>query len=128
MVINKTCKQSVSKVVEMLKAQLAEKQIKVFDVIDHAKEARDAHLELRDEMLVIFGNPKVGTFLMQEKQSIGLDLPLKILVWEDEKHTTNISYQDPVEIGKAHGIEKHQDILLKLKGSIEELVDFISNK
>lgn len=124
----KTCKESVSNVVKLLKTKLIEKQIKVFDVIDHAKEARDSNLELRDEVLIIFGNPKVGTFLMQEKQSIGLDLPLKILVWEDENHTTNISYQDPIELGKVHGIEKHQDILLKLKGFIEELIDSIKNK
>lgn len=123
MLQKKISHKSVSEVVAILKKTIMSKGVKVFAVIDHAKEARDAGLELRDEVLIIFGNPKVGTALMKENPSIGIELPLKILVWQDENNATNISYQNPVELGQKYNIHEHQDILEKLRNALDNLID-----
>jgi uncharacterized protein (DUF302 family) len=73
-----------SKTVERLKSLLRQEMIQVFADIDHAAGAQKAGLPLRPTRLLVFGNPQAGTPLMQSQQTIGLDLPLRILVWEDE--------------------------------------------
>jgi uncharacterized protein (DUF302 family) len=78
------------------------KGITVFARIDHAKGAAEAGLSLRPTELLIFGNARAGTPLMQAKQTIGLDLPLKALVWQDASGQTWISYNDPEWIVSRH--------------------------
>ena len=72
-----------SETVKRFKELLAQKGIEVFAHIDHAAAARTVGLPLRPTQVLIFGNPKAGTPLMQSRQTIGLDLPLRALVWED---------------------------------------------
>jgi uncharacterized protein (DUF302 family) len=74
----------------------------VFARIDHAAGATAAGLDLRPTEVLFFGNPKAGTVLMQSEQTIGLDLPLKALVWQDERSATWISYQDLVWLAKRY--------------------------
>jgi uncharacterized protein (DUF302 family) len=76
----------------------------VFARIDHAAGAAEVGLSLRPTELVIFGNAKGGTPLMQSIQTIGIDLPLKVLVWQDESGSTWISYNDPAWLAKRHGL------------------------
>jgi uncharacterized protein (DUF302 family) len=76
----------------------------VFARIDHAAGAASAGLELRPTEVVIFGNPKGGTALMQDRQSAGIDLPLKALVWEDADGKIWLSYNDPAWIAQRHGL------------------------
>ena len=85
-----------------LLAALAEKKITVFARIDHAAGAASVGLALRPTTLVIFGNPAVGTPLMQTAQSAGIDLPLKALVWRDADGTVKLTYNDPAWIAARH--------------------------
>lgn len=73
--------------------------IDVFAVIDHAAGARNVGLQLDDEVVVIFGNPTVGTRLMQEDRAVGLELPLRMLFWR-EGDQTHVAYSDP------HGLKE----------------------
>jgi uncharacterized protein (DUF302 family) len=71
--------------------------------IDHAAAAKEAGMELRATELLIFGNPKAGTPLMQAAQSMGIDLPLKALVWQDEAGRTWLGTNDPNWLARRHG-------------------------
>lgn len=87
-----------------LEAELQAKGLTVFARIDHAAGAAAVGLPLRPTDLLIFGNAKGGTPLMQQAQSIGIDLPLKALIWQDEKGTTWLSYNDPAFLAQRHGL------------------------
>jgi uncharacterized protein (DUF302 family) len=80
------------------------KGLTVFARIDHASGAKEVGLSLRPTELLIFGNAKGGTPLMQSNQEIGIDLPLKALVWQDASGTSWISYNDPAWLAKRHGL------------------------
>ena len=79
--------------------------IAVLARIDHAAAAHKAGLDLRPTEVLIFGNPKAGTPLMQKAQTLGIDLPLKALVWQDEAGTTWLSYNDPSWLAARHGLD-----------------------
>jgi uncharacterized protein (DUF302 family) len=93
---------SLQETLERYLAVLTDLRMQIFARIDHAAGAREAGLDLRPTLLVIFGNPAVGTYLMQERQSAGIDLPLKALIWEDQQGTTWLSYNDPVAFLARH--------------------------
>jgi len=95
----------VSATLQRLKDALAAKAITIFSVIDHAEGAAQAGLSLRPTVVVIFGNPKAGTPLMQASQTAGIDLPLKILIWEDEAGKTHLAYNDLAWIAARHGAD-----------------------
>ena len=78
----------------------------VFAHIDHAAGAAAASLSLRPTDLLIFGNAKGGTPLMQVVQAIGIDLPLKALVWQDASGVTWLSYNDPGWLARRHGLDE----------------------
>ena len=82
---------------------LAAKGVKLFTVIDQSAEARQVGLELRDTTLVIFGNPAAGTPVMAASPMSALDLPLKVLVWDDGGQA-KVSYYAPAEIAARHGL------------------------
>ena len=90
--------------VDRLLAALAKRNMTVFARIDHAAGAASAGLALRPTEVVIFGNPKGGTALMQDRQSAGIDLPLKALVWEDADGKVLLGYNDPAWIARRHGL------------------------
>jgi uncharacterized protein (DUF302 family) len=85
-----------------LQAALQGVGMAVFAVFDHAAAAKDAGLSLRPTTVLAFGNPAAGTKLMQANQVAGLDLPLKILVWEDESGAAKITYNDPRWLAARH--------------------------
>src|SRR3954471_17957613 len=89
---------------ERLEAEVKAKGLTVFAHIDHAAGAAAAGLPLRPTDLLIFGNAKGGTPPMQAAQTIGIDLPLKALVWQDEAGSTLLSYNDPAWLAKRHGL------------------------
>lgn len=89
---------------ERLVAEIRAKGLTVFARIDHAAGAKEVGLALRPTELVIFGNAKGGTPLMQSNQETGIDLPLKALVWQDASGGTWISYNDPAWLAKRHGL------------------------
>jgi uncharacterized protein (DUF302 family) len=93
-----------SETVDRLKTLLAQKQIQLFAHIDHAGEAKNVGLSLRPTQVLIFGNPKAGTPLMQSRQTIGLDLPLRVLVWEDEAGKVWLTYHRVRDVVSSHQI------------------------
>ena len=89
---------------ERLAAQVKARGLTVFAHIDHAAGAAAAGLSLRPTDVLIFGNAKGGTPLMQSVQTIGIDLPLKVLVWQDDAGSTWFSYNDPAWLVRRHGL------------------------
>ena len=87
-----------------LEAEVKARGMTVFARIDHAAGAAGAGLSLRPTELLIFGNAKAGTPLMQTVQTTGIDLPLKALVWEDASGATWLSYNDPAWLAQRHGV------------------------
>jgi uncharacterized protein (DUF302 family) len=95
---------SVDETVEKLKSILAAKGVALFALVDHSGEAEKVGMKMRPTKLLIFGSPKAGTPLMIAAPSIAIDLPLKILVWEDEQGKTRISYNTPEYLHERHGL------------------------
>ena len=89
---------------DRLQAALIAKGVTIFARIDQAAAASGAGLDLRPTTVLIYGNPQAGTRLMQIDQRIGIDLPLKILVWTDEANVTRVAYNDPVWVAARYGI------------------------
>jgi uncharacterized protein (DUF302 family) len=89
---------------DRLEAEVKAKGLTVFAHVDHAAGAAAVGLPLRPTDLLIFGNARGGTPLMQSAQTVGLDLPLKILVWQDAEGATWLSYNDPSWVAKRHGL------------------------
>ena len=95
---------SVDATVEKLEKILQAQGIELFALIDHSGEAREAGMQMRPTKLLIFGNPKAGTPLMIASPSIAIDLPIKILIWEDGEGKVRISYNDPSYLQARHGL------------------------
>jgi uncharacterized protein (DUF302 family) len=93
-------------------AEVRARGLTVFAHIDHAAGAAAAGMSLRPTELLIFGNARGGTPLMQSVQTIGIDLPLKALVWQDASGTTWLSYNDPGWVAHRHGLGREADATL----------------
>ena len=93
-----------------LETAIVSHKMTIFARIDHAAGAAEVGLALRPTFLLIFGAAKGGTPLMQKSQTVGIDLPLKFLIWQDEAGATQISYNRPSWIGVRHGVEIPQII------------------
>jgi uncharacterized protein (DUF302 family) len=94
--------QSVEDVLEELQTILTTKGIQVFALIDHSGEAAKVEMEMRPTKLLIFGNPKGGTPLMLAAPTIAIDLPLKILIWEDAQGKTWVTYNTAEYLAERH--------------------------
>ncbi|MBV9001488.1 MAG: DUF302 domain-containing protein [Solirubrobacterales bacterium] len=112
---------SVADTVARLSALIADKGIKLFGVIDHSGEAHTRGLELRDTKVVMFGNPEGGTPVMQVAPQAALDLPLKVLVWDDDGHT-KLTYADPAAVAARYDVPA--DLLAPLR-AIHALTDAV---
>ena len=95
---------TVDETVERLRGILAAKGVTLFALIDHSGEAAKVGLTMRPTKLLIFGSPKAGTALMQAAPSIAIDLPLKILVWEDAEGKVFASYNSPEFLRERHNL------------------------
>ena len=93
---------SVEDVLGKLQTILKTRGIPVFALIDHSGEAAKVGMEMRPTRLLIFGNPKGGTPLMLAAPTIAIDLPLKILIWEDDQGKTWITYNSPEYLAERH--------------------------
>lgn len=103
-IVNKPSKHSVELTVEALSNILKSKGVEVFALIDHSGEAERVGLKMRPTKLLIFGNPKAGTPLMLASPSSAIDLPLKLLVWEDAQGKVWVSYNSPEYLRERHGL------------------------
>jgi uncharacterized protein (DUF302 family) len=90
--------------VERLKSSLNQKGIQLFAHIDHAAAAGKVGLSLRPTQVLIFGNPQAGTPLMQSRQTVGLDLPLRVLVWQDEAGKVWLTYRRVESLARQHHV------------------------
>jgi len=109
---------SVDQTVERLKDILRAKGVMLFALIDHDGEAEKAGMSMRPTKLVIFGNPKAGTPVMLAAPSIAIDLPLKILIWEDGQGKVWVSYNSPAYLQERHGVPQE---LLPTIAAVEAL-------
>jgi uncharacterized protein (DUF302 family) len=117
-IISRPSNHSVDETVERLKGILLSKKIMLFALIDHSGEAEKAGIAMRPTKLLIFGNPKAGTPLMLAAPSTAIDLPLKILVWEDADGRILISYNSPTYLQERHGLPQE---LLPVIAGVEAL-------
>jgi len=106
---------------DRLEQALQAKGMTIFARIDHAKSAQQVEMDLRPTELVIFGNPKVGTLLMQGSQSVAIDLPQKALIWQDESGQVWLSYNDPQYLVDRHGIEDSEEAVTKISQALRNV-------
>ena len=107
--------------IDRLEAEIQAKGLNVFARIDHAAAAVEAGLELRPTSLVIFGNARGGTPLMQASQTAGIDLPLKALVWQDAAGKTWLSYNEPGWIAQRHHLGVKAEVIDKLSAALSDI-------
>jgi uncharacterized protein (DUF302 family) len=103
-IVNVPSQHSVDETVEKLRGILAAKGVNLFALVDHSGEAEKAGMKMQPTKLLIFGSPKAGTPVMLAAPSIAIDLPLKILVWQDEGGKVWVSYNSPEYLRERHGV------------------------
>ncbi len=111
---------SVDQTVTDIRSALEENGFFILAVVSHDRNAAEADMTLRPTRLIIFGNPKIGTQLMQREQTVGIDLPQKFLVWEDEDGRVRVTYNDPRYLAERHGIDASEipDLLDTISGAL----------
>jgi len=119
--VTKHSSHSVSVTADRFVAALKEKGITLVARVNHAGAAKQAGMELRPTELLVFGNPKLGTPLMQSDQTVGIDLPLKVLVWQDARGNVWVGYDSPKSIVARRGISNRADIVKKMSGALDAL-------
>src|ERR1700734_3352040 len=105
-IISRVSRHSVDETVEKLKGILQAKGVMLFALVDHSGEAEKAGMKMPPTKLMIFGNPKAGTPLMLAAPSSAIDLPLKILIWEDSYGKVWVSYNSPDYLLERHGLPR----------------------
>lgn len=106
---------------------LAKKGMNIFAEIDHQAGASSVGLKIHPTTLLIFGNPEIGTKLIQCQQTIGLDLPLKVLFSVDEHHQTLLSYTDPQAIARKHKTQC-TPVVRKMQGAMKKFAEYATSK
>lgn len=97
---------SVNVTIDRMEAAIKSKGLHVFARINHYQNAKDMGLDMRPNTVLIFGSPKIGAPIMSESPTIGLDVPVKALAWQDKDGNVFLSYNDPAYLKERHGIEK----------------------
>jgi uncharacterized protein (DUF302 family) len=121
-VITKQSRSGFAETVSALVAAVESRQLIVFARIDHAAGARGAGLDLDDEQVVLFGNPRSGTPLMQDDRRIGIELPLRVVVWREDNEV-RLGYNDPRELADAYDVEPHRATLDQMATLLDALTD-----
>ena len=112
---------SVAETGDRLVTLLEERRLNLFARIDHAQNAASVGKDLRDTQLFIFGNPNVGTPLMQCNQSVGIDLPQKMLIWQDESNQVHLAYNDPHYLMDRHALNDCKPIIERISQVLDDL-------
>ena len=119
-IILKDSSNSVEATMNKLHNIVSKKGFTVFAVIDHQAGAAKVRMALAPSKEIIFGNPKMGTMLMQEKMEVGLDLPIRILVFEDKDKKTKIAYRDGEWLNSEHNLTKKK-LLNKMNFALDNM-------
>ncbi len=122
-IIKKQSQYSVTETLDRLENILKKKGISVAVRWDHGRKAQQAGITLPETEILIFGNPKLGSPLMQSNQQIGLDLPMKALAYKDEQGKVWLVYNDPAYLKQRHGITKHDPIFKKMSAALNKLTN-----
>ena len=118
----------IGETIERLKRNIADKGIKFFDEIDQSKLAADAGITLRPSVLLIFGNPPLGTQFITANANAGLDWPVRLLVYENEKREVWTAYTEFDWIARRHGIENRKDQFNMASSVITSITSSIKTK
>lgn len=122
-IIVKESNRSVAETISLLEETLKSKGITIFARVDHAAGASKVDQSLRPTELLIFGNPKLGTPLMQSNQTAGIDLPLKALAYENAEGKVYLVYNDPEYLSQRHGLGEKAKVIEKIAGALNKFSD-----
>jgi uncharacterized protein (DUF302 family) len=122
--ISKQSQFAVNETLDRLVAALNEKGIKPMARVDHAAAASAVDLELRPTQVLLFGNPQLGTRLMQSDQTAGLDLPMRVVAWEDEDGVTWLGYHAPQEMVDRLGLQGVTEVVGKMTAVLDVLTEY----
>lgn len=112
---------SVSESLDRMTALLDKKGIKVMARVPHSQAAAGVGITMQPTELLIFGNPKLGSPLMQSQPTTAIDLPMKLVAWQDAEGQVWIAYNDPAWIAKRHGITDRDAVIAKMSGALKGL-------
>lgn len=118
--LTKESAHGVQETMDRFEAIVKEKGMTVFARVDHAKNAESVGMEMPDSQLLIFGNPKGGTVLMQQDMRVGVELPLKVLVFSNADGKTLVVYENPLALGESYKLE-NTAVLEKVAGGLDKL-------
>ena len=113
---------SVEETANRMEQVLTNQGMTIFNRINHSASAVKVGIELRDTVLLIFGNPKVGSPLMQCQQTVAIDLPQKALIWQDETAAVWVSYNQPEYLQTRHVMEGCEENIVKITKALESIV------
>lgn len=119
---------TVNETLDRYQHAVEDKGMKVFARIDHAAAAKGVDMPLRPTSVLIFGNPKVGTMLMQSNQTAGIDLPLKLLAWQDEDGQVWIAYTDPAYLVQRHAITDRDPVVANMRKALNAFATTATGK
>ncbi len=123
-IITKTSTQSFDATYDKLRGIIENNpNLKIILELDHSKNAASVELELNPTRIIMFGNPKLGTPLMNSTAYLGLDLPQKILVTQRIDGKVEVSYNDPIYLKARHNMEGVDEILAKVSGALDKITD-----
>jgi len=122
-IVTKPSRFSVETTLDRLESAVKQKGFTVFARINHAAGAAKIGKQLRPTELLIFGNPKVGTALMSSRQSAGLDLPIRVVAWEDSTGQVWLAYNAPRYLEERYRIPDRQAVIGKMTGALKNLTD-----
>lgn len=111
----------VTTTVDRLEMVVKKAGFKVIARVDHSAAAKSVDIQLKPTQLLIFGKPKAGSLLMQEAQSIGIDLPMKYLVWQEADGKVLIGWNDPAWLADRHGVKGKDQLIGKMSGALQKL-------
>ena len=120
--VKKLSARSVQSTMDSLQNLVENKGLTVFARIDHAAGAAEVDEEMLPTQLLVFGNPAIGTQLMTSRRTVGIDLPIKVLIWEEPDGRVWIAYNDPAYLAERHGIQDRDPVLENLKAAISGIV------
>jgi uncharacterized protein (DUF302 family) len=119
--VTATSPTDVSGTVQRITSLLQERGITLFATIDHALGAREVGLQLAAEVVLVFGNPAAGTPLMQRDPRVGIELPLRLLVWDDGG-TTRVGYTDPTRLMREYELSDASEALHRMRDLLAGLI------
>jgi len=118
------CEFNVATTLDRLEEILKEKAITIIARIDHAAAAQKVDLTLRPTQVLFFGNPKLGTPIMQSQQTAGLDLPMRMLAWQEEDGSCYLAYHSPQKIAEQHNVTEASDAVAMLTNALTKVAEY----